>query len=1731
MTILLGFLLPIIFFLTLWLVFRAKNDPHWPLVAGLGVAAVSSTALLLTVFTSALWTAGPNIAWIGASAIDQDHALVLGGNPATAVTGWPNRAFSPRVEISPLPAGMASVQVSGAGGFVRVGSEWISGTLLVSGLPTEAGAYSVRQKRGWFWHHIDLLPSDGGKPLRFRVSKAGRDRVVALSTLVHATVLRMRGTSEQEAQVAETLDRWASAKLLLFTREGTVRLVTEDSTCRSSMPVPTTFQIRWRNRDLRCSIERTASGALHVRFLPPWRLVSPMPPSDKGTPGVVTLALEREARPGDKAFLLPLGGAVEDPHLEAALEVDQSGMPRFRANPALRPVREPHRPAAESFTSRDIATAASQAGVGSAVDMPLKKVGLRIAVVDDHPQAGRLITCLVLALALLAFGLLLVLLDLRPPDSWAVAGVVSVAWCFLLLRLLLALRYALEPGRLDRLAVSGLTMALIGLTMLPGLVLFVALLYRSQYWTFKDYRARRRSALLCFGYLIALYLAGLTTRVLAASMWPNVPPEYHFTLGVVGSAILAASFFFLAVVLVVKFTRAATAGIAPSALGAWSRPLAEFLQVFKRLATSRAPRFWWTVGTTDEQQVQSIVGKLPPEGRRANFFWVFGPLLALELLALVAVLISSFIFATTAIEEVVAPFFLCWAPAVIWLGSRLCFLPGETIRTFHYGRLAAVSFLVVVPLFGLPLAMRDPGGLIASAAIFIPLTLLLALAKPLRPAAFALASLIVGVALAVAVLANPRPLLKFLPGEMGPRTLALEQWPQLERSLLFHASLREVDPSGTPVWTLKYAIQHAWESKAIAHEGGIFGLGYGEAPAQRSQVRQDTLQSDSVFTFFVVSEYGLVGGAALLLLSLLPLVIVVIGAWERFDIGHGVAVLVTGAFFLEGAYHAAMNLGALPITGRNYPLLSVNSPSDLVRWGLLFALAVQALLWRSTGEEDGYDVAAASIISPQDPRVACTDPRPERVGAFARASLVLLVPALTCAVVIIAVGLRNANDTLMDKPFSWQGILDTIKELVAEGQLAVVDQETGRIKLDERLSTGGKSLLEEEVNRFNALPAKERLGGTSVANQLFADRASSVGSLAQYDDLLADLHEASASEVGRREPPLFVIERENDTETGESRLMLEPNAAFNSTLSFKSGRNPQQMPLIAFATNDRGPADPPIRGALVGPAWVMGRWVEVQDPEGLVPWAEHLETAASAEWARLGPRQAESRYGHLSLTRPLHVAAQEFVRRKGRQLHGQLLAKGGTENALPPRVGLTVIEIPSGQVLALGGWPRMNPTSAWVTARDGENVPSRDWVENIAPGSIARRYEGDRNFDLLLMGSATKPIFAAAVLATHPGIDARFCVRGPRNDDEDSVFGIPVTPGWHVGPSQSLAGGEWCDFDSFLARSDNRYAVELGFLGLAAKEQDRPGWIATEPGMRVGSTPESMDRGMSCWHAYPSFPQSLGFGLHQPGRLRALQDTPLAAHLHDMFGVEVAQKKGLRFLVSCWTGNERDDRPPALADPAHGQSGGEPRERAADTNPASAPGLKFFNVISPVGANLELDTVTTPRAWVSVLLGGRSNRWSAVEFGAAFATCILGRPVLPSLIERTTPVQPAASRVGFVETARHLRRALTAVVRANGGTAHDFLRNAGGLAVIDRLKGVSVYAKTGTLAEERGQHPSTSRIVLALVRWQDRAQTVASHGLVFSLVAERAQMGMATTWLGEFLTENEPRIREFLGEK
>lgn len=424
----------------------------------------------------------------------------------------------------------------------------------------------------------------------------------------------------------------------------------------------------------------------------------------------------------------------------------------------------------------------------------------------------------------------------------------------------------------------------------------------------------------------------------------------------------------------------------------------------------------------------------------------------------------------------------------------------------------------------------------------------------------------------------------------------------------------------------------------------------------------------------------------------------------------------------------------------------------------------------------------------------------------------------------------------------------------------------------------------------------------------------------------------------------------------------------------------------------------------------------------------------------------------------------------------------------------------------------MTAGETWQQWRS-EPIPPASWAAGRAPKILRTRYESDRNLDRLNVGSASKPLWASAVMSLHPGLDRALLVRGSERS-EDRVFGVRVVEGrpWRVSPSQG-----WTDWTSYLAESDNRYHVRLGFLGLASRSS--AGIVA---GGRTGSDSECLDGRGVPWGNFPLF---AGSGLHvvddvrpfmgRPGNRYAavagMNESQLAKQLRAHYGIGIAAADSERKL-SFWTGDRRDDQ--SRPD----------RELAAIAE------------MSPMSPNFRFDAVQDARAYVSLLLGGGENKWSNVDFAGAFGTCVTGRPVVPHVASvELSATDGSDSTVTFPAASRALRPGLQRVV--TGGTATSPLGSQA-RAFINSLDGVKCYAKTGTLdvgsggsdgAVGRCAEEPLSRIAIALIRWDSEHSGRVRRGLVISVVAERSGSGAATEAAGAFMLENAEWIRRRLG--
>jgi len=307
--------------------------------------------------------------------------------------------------------------------------------------------------------------------------------------------------------------------------------------------------------------------------------------------------------------------------------------------------------------------------------------------------------------------------------------------------------------------------------------------------------------------------------------------------------------------------------------------------------------------------------------------------------------------------------------------------------SFALGHKPAALAVLGIPLAATLLATRADFGL--GLVFSLPLVVTLLLAMGLASLPRGIAATFAGIIALIAALAEPvlRPHLGALQHADSPaaRSAAFEElggplrhWtltsdpviravvrglsathPELlERVLVSAAPSPERDE-------ILRSMEQAWGGRAYA-ASGLFGEGLAGPTVMGGGVPVPISYAENTFSVYVLSEHGLLGGIAVLLLYVWVAIVVALYAWRvaRGERGGSdrrtaddspLAVVVGGALMLTipAAYVAASNLGIVPLTGQNMPFLGLNAWSDVTFVGAMLSAMIVAL-WRaeSSGASD-----------------------------------------------------------------------------------------------------------------------------------------------------------------------------------------------------------------------------------------------------------------------------------------------------------------------------------------------------------------------------------------------------------------------------------------------------------------------------------------------------------------------------------------------------------------------------------------------------------------------------------------------------------------------------------------------------------------------------------------------------------------------------------------------------------
>ena len=1715
-----------------------------PFVIIILAALMALPVILWPLLSVAEWPQSTQVAWTAAESADRaTGAVTVGGPEHSAIIGWPNGAFWPEVNVQRAGNGL-TLRTRGGTALIRIDGVYANGDVVTLGDGAkQAGKFSLELERRGFWRQRKLLISRTAvaEPLIvLDAPPAHGTRARTLDALLVSRLNDLRRAGQIDLATVHALEDWAASIRVLSPSTNELRFVTDNEAWRETTIPQSTAQVEilWPRRRLVMRLMND-QGAARLLFEPPWTRTTSLPPFDNGKS---TLTFAREAAAGANTFLLPLGHGAAEFRYNTALQVSSDGQPRFRDGADLATSAARNSPGWMRKLGPSVLGRALQPNRSlSSVRVPLVVPGnasrgllLTVTTVRDLPTPRAVLLallcawlCLAAFVASIAFGRMQ---RLRLRDLWCIGAIVVAVWSILLMRVLLAVRYLLTPTAVDEVTAKGLAGTLAALVIVPG---FIALAVRLWLHHRPGVMRDQRSSGTTIAVAMTLVIGALIEFVvMPRQILPNLSSLY-----------LPSPFDKLLLVVY---------GIAALALlGALGKSFAAVWQWPYRATFEAGRTFWQTLGAYEQQPPDAnLFTRYAIEPVRRVFVALLSPALKPLFLgwcaAAVAILVLSRVMPEY-VRQIIAPFWMAGIPALLLLARPIA-TAQDALRVLDHNApanleptlvdtIATVVILLFAPVAIMLGVLGDFGAIYSVLAFWFPLALLLLLTSSVRLAATLLVVLTTGVAMAYWMLLGTYAIAPGMTEHILSRVEVMKHGSAAQEWLLDLEAPSAAEAHSVTAANVRNALVHEWEHMAMVRKGGWTGLGFNQAPAGQSFIRQDTIQYDSVYSFFISGEHGVIGGMLLMTLFATPVVLLLLRR-TRLRTGDMLAVAIGAAFLCEALAHAAMNVSALWFSGRNLPLLATASNSDIIRWALLLAVMCQALLWSSGLRADAFDSIPDTAIT----RTNVFDPefgeRRRRlitravVGTvmiagllialytrdFVWIALALTIPlamilrkreyaalALLPALIVLILVMRGSMHALMSDEFdvlTWSRLLKRVDEL-QDADMLRFDQQKKLIlfrdadgRFTERPS--GSTLLEAEVLRFNSLPANLRMdGGRESLPPSFFRGLSDPG---VYYTRMFELWQRESELAARTRPSVFAVRRvENDAEgVAETSFEVTGNPDYNVVHSFNDARDEHEVQPVSMRS---GSGDV----ALLGRAWAMGQWVYAPTTDARrlgLGWMSQFGDAL----LRVRP-QRRGRLSKLTLDADLQRLTQGTVEAAGREIHTNLIASGAP-SPLPPRVAFTIMRGTTGEVLAMSAWPRAAASDRWSSRSVSsggrtwfEREPPFNWLSTTAPRSLASRHGVDHNFAAIEMGSAAKPFWATAALTVHPDLNRLLWVRNGDCDRvvgercyERQMFGATIGKGWQVARS-----ARWVDFDTYLAASDNRYHTRLGLLGLARADGKR---IADDGRGISPSGRESITARKLPWERYPALPDGMAHTRDKPQLISNIHEQRLATSMRDLFGVRTgapaAEGDLRRYQVSFWSGIEADDLRTSEA-------------------------LEPLAIVSPEAVDLRLNRVTRTRDFVAVLLGGSTSRWSNIGAAAAFSSWAMARPVVPHMVAGVTAPKPLASRAAAYDkdatvATEKLRVGLQRVL--NDGTA---------MFIKPQLRSLrtqyDVYAKTGTLATVDPDRP-TSRILLIIVKRD--AEGKAINAITLSFVAERTSPGFATAEVGRFISQYEPELVRLL---
>ena len=842
-----------------------------PYVAILLVTLLAIPIVIAPLASLAEWPRSTQVAWTAAESADRSSgAVAIGGVEHSAILGWPNGNFWPEVRVEPASGDGFRLRTRGGTALIRVDGAYANGEVVtLGGGAKQIGKFSVElARKGWLLRPKLLIArTPVAEPLVvIDPPPKHATRLRVLDSLLIPRLNDLRRGGKIDLANVHALERWAGSIRVLRPAGGELHLVTDGEPWRESHIAPSSkVEILWPRRRLAVRVAEN-NGATRLSFEPPWTRTTSLPPF-QGSDS--TLSFAREPAIGANTFLLPLGHGAPDFRHEEALQISPAGLPRFRDGADLLPPPPSNAPqwlrgggalAAALQPNRSLSSVRVPVVIRNAASRGLV---LTVTMVRDLPTPRALFLALVCAWATLALFLSSIAFGsgqrLRLRDLWCIGGVLAAVWTLLLFRVLLAVRYLVAPAAVDEVTVKGLAGSLAALVIVPGLItLAVRLWLHHRPGIPQDAHSRNVTI------LVSVMLAGMTAIeliVMPRRILPNGAERFTSSL-------------FDPVLLVIY-------GIAALAIAsAMSLPRVALLWQVPYRATFDLGRAFWRAlsdaslgeppaapGALNRfvvQPVRHVRTALQSSTLKRPFtIWLAGS---------IGILVLSR-FAPEYMRQIVAPFWILGLPTLLLLARPLAGTedalrvldadgPVATEPTLT-DTIAVVVLLVFAPVAVMFAVLGDFGAIYPFLAFWLPLALLLLLTPAVRMAATLLVVVVTAVALAYWALLGTYAVAPGMTEHILSRVEVMKHGSSAQEWLLDLEAPSGGDAKAVTAANVRNALVHEWEHLALVRKGGWLGLGFNHAPASQSFIRQDTIQYDSVYSFFVVGDHGIIGGLLL----------------------------------------------------------------------------------------------------------------------------------------------------------------------------------------------------------------------------------------------------------------------------------------------------------------------------------------------------------------------------------------------------------------------------------------------------------------------------------------------------------------------------------------------------------------------------------------------------------------------------------------------------------------------------------------------------------------------------------------------------------------------------------------------------------------------------------------------------------------------------------------------------